>query len=285
MKEHAEHYILATGGKDVERLRLLHEVYGPGTEALFHRVGLRDGMRVVEIGCGSGNIACWVAEQIGPNGTVMGIDNSRGQIEQARKQAKSRGLKNIEFHVADAYSPRLPEDHFDVAYCRLVLMHLTDPGKALQAMRKLVRPGGQVVCEEMNLDCWVCDPPASAFRRFFELNIALGERRGEHFRLGASLHRLFRKTGFTHPDVGTNFSLAVRGEQKRLLGLTFIEFAPELVREGLATQSEVDQVGADMMRLADDETTMFGFPLVVQVWGTRAAHEPQRIEKPPGCVN
>src|SRR5262245_48145325 len=98
-----EHYILATGGKDVERLRLLHEVYGPGTEALLHRVGLREGQRVVEIGCGSGNIACWVAERVGPSGTVVAIDNSPGQIEVARKQAQVRGLGNIEFQVADAY--------------------------------------------------------------------------------------------------------------------------------------------------------------------------------------
>jgi SAM-dependent methyltransferase len=264
-----EHYILATGGKDIERLRLLHQVYGPGTEALFHRVGLREGMRVVEIGCGSGNIACWVAEQVGPSGSVEAIDNSADQIEQARKQAEARGLRNIDFRVADAYSPRLPEDAFDVAYCRLVLMHLTHPADALTAMRSLVRPGGKVVCEEMDLGCWLCDPPTVAMRRFFELNEALGKRRREDFLLGASLHRLFRKAGFTHPEVGANFTLALRGEQKRLLGMTFVEFAPELVREGLATQAEVDGIAAEMMRLAEDEATLFGFPLVVQVWATR----------------
>jgi SAM-dependent methyltransferase len=265
-----EHYILATGGKDLERLRLLHEVYGPGTEALFHRIGLRDGLHVVEIGCGSGNIACWVAEKVAPGGSVMAIDNSAEQIEQARRQAQARGLRNIDFQVADAYSPRLPENSFDVAYCRLVLMHLIEPGKALTVMRGLVRPGGKVVCEEMDLGCWLCDPPADAMRRFFELNEALGERRGEHFRLGASLHRLFRQAGLPHPEVGTNFTLALRGEQKRLLGMTFMEFAPELVRERLATRADVDQIAMEMMRLADDETALFGFPLVVQVWATQA---------------
>jgi hypothetical protein len=167
MTDLSEHYILATGRKDVKRLRLLHEVYGPGTETLFHRVGLRDGQRVVEIGCGSGNIACWVAH------------------------------------------------------------------------------------------------------RFFALNAALGERRGENFCLGASLPRLFREAGFARPEVGANFALALRGEQKRLLGMTFAEFAPELVSEGLASQEEVDRVAADLITLADEETTLFGFPLVVQVWAVR----------------
>jgi hypothetical protein len=106
-------------------------------------------------------------------------------------------------------------------------------------------------------------------QRFIELNVALGERRKEHFRLGASLHNLFRKVGFAEPEVGANFALSLRGESKRLLGMTFSEFAPELVREGLATQTEADRIAADLMRLADDDSTLFGFPLVVQVWGRR----------------
>src|SRR5262249_39206930 len=230
----SEHYILATGGKDVNRRRLLHEVYGPGTEALFHRVGLRDGLRVVEIGCGSGNTACWVAQQVAPSGSVVAIDISSDQIEQARRQAQRRNLRNIEFHVADAYSPRLPEGSFDLVYCPLVLIHLTRPAAALAAIRGLVRSGGQLVCEEMDLGCWLCDPPAAAMTRFFALNAALGERRGENFCLGASLHRLFREVGFGRPEVGANFALALRGEQKRLLGMAFAEVGPGLVREGLA---------------------------------------------------
>ena len=269
MTDHAEHYILATGGKDIKRLALLHEVYGPGTEALLRRVGLRDGMRVVEIGSGSGNIACWVAQQVAPSGSVMAIDISPEQIEVARQQARRLNLRNIDFQVADAYSPRLPEASFDIVYCRLVLMHLTRPEAGLAAMRSLARPGGHVVCEEMDLGCWICDPPANAMTRFFALNSALGERRGENFCLGASLHRLFREVGFARPEVGTNFTLALRGEQKRLLGMTFAEFGPELVREGLASQEEVDRVTAELIALADDETTLFGFPLVAQVWATR----------------
>ncbi|SFJ01599.1 methyltransferase domain-containing protein [Planctomicrobium piriforme] len=263
----AEHYILSTGGSDVERLRLLHEVYGPGTEAMFRRAGLTAGQRVIEFGCGSGNIACWVAEQVGPTGSVVGIDNSPGQIEEARRQAARRGLTNIEFEVADAYSPKLPEQSFDIACCRLVLMHLTHPLEALKAMRSLVKPGGQVLCEEMDLGHWLCDPPAHGMSEFFRLNEELGRRRGENFDLGASLHRLFREAGFYRLNVHSNFVLALRGEVKRLLWMTFVEFAPELVREQLAEQAEVDTVAAELKQLADDETTLFGFPLIVQVGG------------------
>lgn len=213
--------------------------------------------------------ACWVAEQVGPDGSVVALDVSPDQIEQARRQAADRNLRNIEFQVADAYSPRLPEGSFDLSYCRLVLMHLTRPADALASLRSLVRPDGVVVCEEMDLGCWLCDPPAEPMDRFFSLNTALGERRGENYSLGMVLHRLFRDVGFSRPEVGANFALALRGERKRLLGMTFAEFAPELVQEGLASQQEVDAVTAGLMSLADDESTLFGFPLVVQVWASR----------------
>lgn len=269
MSNEPEHYILSTGGEDTLRLRLLHEAYGPGTRAHLESADLSPGMRVVEIGCGSGNIACWVAEQVGPEGSVLGIDISPEQVEQARLQAESRGLTNVEFQVADAYSPKLPEATFDLAYCRLVLMHLTRPADALAAMQQLVRPGGVVACEEMDLGCWLCDPPTEAMTQFFTLNIALGKVRNEDFSLGVSLHQLFREAGFPQPEVGSNFPMAVRGEHKQLLGLTFDEFAPELVREGIATQEEIERTSAGLMALADDETTLFGFPLVVQVRATR----------------
>ena len=269
MNAESARYILATGAHDVERLRLLQEAYGPQSQALFHRAGLCEGLSIVEIGCGSGNTACWLAGQVGESGSVVGVDRSAEQIEQARRQAKARGIRNVSFVVADACETQLPAGSFDMAYCRLVLMHLAEPAAGLRAMRELVRSGGRVLCEEMDLTRWVCEPPSSRIERLFELNVALGELHGGHFRLGTSLPHVFQKVGFPAPQVSANFPFTLSGETKRLIGLSFLEFASELVREGLATQVEVDAIAAEAMRLADDASTLFGFPLVVQVWAAR----------------
>jgi hypothetical protein len=126
-----------------------------------------------------------------------------------------------------------------------------------------------VFCEEMDLGCWLCDPPSQLISQFFELNVALGEVRNEHFRLGSNLHQLFREAGFSRPEIDSNFVLVLRGEEKRLLSMTFEEFAPEAVREQLVSQREADAIGAELRRVADDETTLLGFPLLVQVWARR----------------
>src|SRR5690349_2748243 len=115
MKSSSTVYILATGAHDVERLRLLNQVYGHASHAFLRQAGLVKGWRVAEIGCGTGNVTCWIARQVGPRGTVIGIDKNQLQIEQARRQAAEQKLTNVTFQQGDAYAPGLPSESFDLA--------------------------------------------------------------------------------------------------------------------------------------------------------------------------
>lgn len=262
-------YILATGQRDVDRLRILNQAYGPASHAVLRQAGLAEGLRIAEVGCGVGNMSCWLARAVGQSGSVVGLDKDSAQIEQARRQAAELGLTNVTFQEGDAYAPGLPSGSFDLAYCRFVLIHLKRPAEALRAISGLVRSGGRVVCEELDLDHWLCDPPAPCIKRFFELNLKLGERRGENFRLGSALHRLFREANLSAVEAAAHLPLVLRGENKRLLWMTFEQFAPALVQEQLATQEEVNEISMQMLQVAEDETTLLGLPLMVQVWASR----------------
>lgn len=70
MKSPSTVYILATGAQDVERLRLLNQVYGSASHVLLRQAGLAEGFRVAEIGCGTGNMTCWIARHVGQRGAV-----------------------------------------------------------------------------------------------------------------------------------------------------------------------------------------------------------------------
>jgi len=270
----ADGYNLARGEKDVERLRLLNEIYGPGSQALLRQAGLVQGMRVVEIGCGSGNMTQWLAAQVGPSGSVVALDISEAQVEQARRLAEATGASNATFKVADVYVPGLPQGSFDLAHCRLVLMHLTRPVEALRAIRDLVKPGGAVVCEEMDLSRWLCEPPSALMARSFELKLALSDARGQHWRIGSSLHRLFLEADLTDPVVSANFPVVLRGASKRLLAISFNTLGKELLAEGLARQDELETIEAEMERIAADDATLLGLPYMGQV---RAVKSPPRL--------
>ncbi len=269
MKDQDTIYILATGAKDAKRLEILNQAYGPASESVLRRAGLGEGLRVAEIGCGTGNMTRWIAQQVGPRGAVAGVDRSLPQIEHARRQAAKLGLGNITFLKGTAYSPSLQPVSFDIAYCRLVLMHLRSPVKAVRAMGSLLRPGGRLVCEELDLTHWHCDPPARCVEQFINLNLKLGDRRGEDFRRGGSLHRLLREAGFGSVEVAAHLPLVLKGSPKQLLWMTFAEFAPALVTEGIATTEDIRRISQELREVADDETTLLGLPMMVQAWATK----------------
>ena len=70
-------YVLATGDAAANRLRILHNVYGPGARALLLRAGIRPGMKVVDLGCGVGMTTQLLAELVGPTGEVLGDETRR----------------------------------------------------------------------------------------------------------------------------------------------------------------------------------------------------------------
>lgn len=75
-----EKYVLSTGEAGAERLRLVNEIFGPGTERLLRTAGLAPGMRVAEIGCGTGLVSLWIAGVAGANGSVTSADASAEQL-------------------------------------------------------------------------------------------------------------------------------------------------------------------------------------------------------------
>ena len=113
-------YVLATGDAAANRLRILHNVYGPGTRELLVRAGIQPGMSVVDLGCGTGMTTQLLAELVGPTGEVVGVDYSAAQVEQARALLPKQ-LTNVRFIEASATDTRLPRETFDLVYCRFRL--------------------------------------------------------------------------------------------------------------------------------------------------------------------
>ena len=130
-------YVLATGNAAANRLRILHNVYGPGARELLLRAGIQRGMSVVDLGCGVGMTTQLLAELVGPTGEVIGVDYSPAQVEQARAQLPSE-LSNVRFVEASALDTGLRREAFDLVYCRFLLLHLPDPMACLREMQRAV---------------------------------------------------------------------------------------------------------------------------------------------------
>src|SRR5262249_3210604 len=89
-------YALAAGEAAAYRLRILHELYAPGTGRALLDAGLQQGMRVADVGCGVGTVTALLAKLVGPEGSVVGIDASGEQLLHAREQLDGDGA-NVTF--------------------------------------------------------------------------------------------------------------------------------------------------------------------------------------------
>jgi SAM-dependent methyltransferase len=262
----AGRYALATGEAADYRLRILHGLYGPGTRRLLVEAGLRRGMRVADVGCGVGTVTALLAELVGPEGHVVGIDASGAQLAQAHERLA--GGTNASFVEASATDTGLPPDSFDLVYCRFLLIHLADPEGALREMRSLLKPGGVLVCEDGDLTSSGSEPP-SALGVFADLWGRLGAKRGVDYTLGRRLFQMVLAAGFPAPEITFNQPVVARGEEKRFLELSVAEAAPAFVDAGLITADELEHTLVEMRRLAADETVLAVLPRMAQVWARK----------------
>jgi len=270
VEQNAGPYVLATGAAAAYRLRILHQVYGPGTREVLWSAGIRGGMHVADIGCGVGQVTADLAMLVGSAGDVVGVDLSRAQLAQAESMCRQRGFTNVSWVAASAEATGLPTASFDLVYCRFLLLHLVDPDAALREMHRLLRPGGVLVCEDGDILSAGSEPP-SALGLFADLFGALGPRRRVDYTLGRRLFQMVRAAGFWPANVAFNQPAFVRGEEKWLLELSVAEAAPALVEEGLISEDALREVLQTMRGLARDETVLAIMPRMAQVSAVKRA--------------
>ncbi len=114
------------------------------TQALLEGAQLRPGMRVLDLASGVGDPALSVAEAVGPSGHVIATDLGPGMIGLAEELAKARGLKNIEFRVANVEALPFPDESFDVVTCRFGVMFFPEQVKAFRECLRVLKRGGRV---------------------------------------------------------------------------------------------------------------------------------------------
>jgi ubiquinone/menaquinone biosynthesis C-methylase UbiE len=119
-------YVL--GSTDAEHQRLVRQarLFEPLTERLFRDAGIGHGMRVLDLGCGMGDVSMLVARLVGPSGRVVGVDHDDKVLSKARERAGAAGFENIKFLQSDVTSLP-PGEPFDGAVGRFILMFLPEP--------------------------------------------------------------------------------------------------------------------------------------------------------------
>lgn len=122
-----------------------HRAYASELRSMVASLPIRAGDRVLELACGDGIYSRWLAERVGPHGSVTALDNSPAFLDLARNNTVGH---LVELVNASVQSLPFPDGAFDLVWCAQSLYSLPDPAETLRAMRRVTRPGGIVAVLE-----------------------------------------------------------------------------------------------------------------------------------------
>ncbi len=235
-------YSLGHSEHERRRLKLQAAWYEPITLRTFRDAGIREGMRVLDIGCGVGDVSFAVRKLVGATGEVAGIDRSEVAVAEARERSEAAGFKNVKFSVADcdAFSS---QQKFDAIVGRLVLMYQTDPVRTLKHLSGSLESNGVFAFIEADYYTGFCTFPETALhRRIARLVTETFIRSGADVRMGIKLHQTFLAAGLPAPTLHVDI-LAGGGPKFQgyeVLAEIVRSVLPSMEKFGLAASEEIE---------------------------------------------
>ena len=116
----------------------------PATEAMLDMAGVKAGIKVLDLACGTGSQTLKAARRVGAQGFVTASDISKTMLQNVMQNAHTAQLNNISTVLGAAEELEVPKDNFDAAICSLGLMLFVEPRKALSSVRSALKIGGKV---------------------------------------------------------------------------------------------------------------------------------------------
>jgi len=191
-------YALGHSEHELQRLSRQGHAIKPFTHQLFEEAGINQGMRVLDVGCGSGDVTFLTANLVGFDGEVVGVDRERKAVDWASARAHSQGMTNVKFVEGDPAEMEF-DQQFDAIVGRLVLMYYPDPAGAIRKLIRNVRPGGLIVFQEVDLANARSVPVAPLYERCLTWIKQALSASGARINLGSELYPVFLAAGLPGP--------------------------------------------------------------------------------------
>jgi SAM-dependent methyltransferase len=256
-------YLLGNADREAPiRFAALSALFDPGTIRHLEQRGVGRGWHCLEVGAGSGSIASWLADRVGPTGRVLATDIDPRFLESLKRP-------NLEVRRHDIAVDPLPEAAFDLVHARLVLMHLPDREKALAHMISALKPGGWLVDEEYDSASMPPDPAVSPVEVLLKTQVALMrllEDRGVNRRYGRLLFGRLRAHGLLSVCAEARVFMWQSGSPgASILRANYEQLREAMIDGNYVTQQQFDE---DVARL-DDPDFMMPSGILWSAWGRR----------------
>ena len=266
------HYVLGHAPNEMARLARQAAIFEAPTLTMLARCGLGPGQRVLDLGCGAGDVSLLVSDFVGPDGQVIGVDRAPEAVGTARGRAAGLGRRNLTFVQSTLEDLVIPP--VDAVVGRFVLMHQTSPVDALRRAARLVRPGGVVAMMESHLDALVLEwhswPASAAYTNLLDVMLRTIKAAGGRTDMGLRLRGAFLEAGLPDPAIDVHGTLAGRDATRlcHYMADSLRSMAPVAERLGVArlTTAAIDAMEQSMLDDAARPGAVMNGPLVVTAW-------------------
>ncbi len=235
-------YFLGHSERELDRLRAQARLVDPVTRQFVREAGILRGMSVLDVGTGVGDVAFLLADAVGAEGEVIGVDRAPAALAAARAQADARSLRNVSFREGDA-TQMVFSKPFDAVVSRYVLWCQHDQGATLRKLALHLRPGGLIVFHEPDWEGARSIPPAPTYDRCCRWLTDAFLRAGTDTNMAGKLPAAFVAAGLPTPKMRMQTFIGAGAECT-----DFLQFVAEFIgvllpimeQLGVATAAEVD---------------------------------------------
>ena len=192
-------YLLGDSRTETERLRDQARLWDPTAHALFDRLKIRRGTRVLEIGPGAGSLHRELRRRV--RCPVDAVEPSTTFARGIERLAARDGFGQGQIWRANLSGVVLPRNRYDVIFARWVFLFLPDPAAHVRQLARALRPGGVLAVEDYQRETLRMIPPPAAWERFLAADRAFFETQGGDASIGARLPALFTRAGLEVVDI------------------------------------------------------------------------------------
>lgn len=254
-------YFLAVGEKGSERLDILNKIVNPSSFQFLKKLNIPTDATVLELGCGNGHLAIWLAKVIVPKGRVIAIDNSDEQIVLAQKLAKQNKVNNITFINVSAYELSKLKDkyNFDLIFSRFVLTHLVNHIQIIKELKNLLKNNGILVIQDMIANDIFSYPENKYVTQWLKLCLKYYDYYKKDSDIGKKLVNMFVQVNLQIVDYEYHHPLLKTKDEKLQMARGTIETKEGLLKNQLASEAYIDKMITNLIEVANNKNLVISF--------------------------
>ncbi|OFY60708.1 MAG: hypothetical protein A2X04_06100 [Bacteroidetes bacterium GWF2_41_9] len=227
---------------EITRLKFQVDLFYRKEFALYRKMGLKDGMMIVECGSGPGFLLANIVRDL-PDCIATAVEIDPHLVEQLTKNASENGRKLFEVINASIYDTHLPDNYFDFAIARLVLEHLKNPEKAITEVIRILKPGGRFVIVSNDFAYHlITHPPIAELDKMYNAYIESRFSEGGNPLIARQLPALLKNGNFENIDIEVICVHSGMEGDKPFLKAENVNISKSLVREGFLKKEVLESL-------------------------------------------